>query len=195
MGSVRLVHAAALATSAACGAGVSLAVAVGLGLTGRTTTVREVVSRGPLGGSASLASSSRTLSAHAIYQTAAPGVVEVGVPRRQGDSLGSGFVIDKAGHILTADHVVQGAKSISVSFSNDEQRQARVVGTDPSSDLAVLRVRAPASALKPLVLGSSSTVEVGDPVYAIGNPLGEDRSITSGIVSALQRVITSPNGF
>jgi S1-C subfamily serine protease len=82
-----------------------------------------------------------------------------------------------------------------VSFSNEEQRQARIVGTDPSSDLAVLRVRAPASALKPLVLGSSSTVEVGDPVYAIGNPLGEDRSITSGIVSALQRVITSPNGF
>jgi S1-C subfamily serine protease len=189
------VHAVGLAASAACGAGVSLAVAAAVGMTGRTTTVREVVDRGPLRGSTSLASSSQTLSAHAIYQVAAPGVVEVGVPRKHAASLGSGFVIDKAGHIVTTEHVVQGARTVSVSFSNDEQRMARIVGTDPSSDVAVLRVHAPASALKPLVLGSSSGIEVGDPVYAIGNPLGEDRSITSGIVSALQRVITSPNGF
>jgi putative serine protease PepD len=82
-----------------------------------------------------------------------------------------------------------------VSFSDNESRPAKIVGVDPSSDVAVLQVNAPSRALKPLTLGNSDAVEVGDYVVAIGNPFGLDRSITAGIVSALQRPITAPNGF
>ena len=84
---------------------------------------------------------------------------------------------------------------VTVSFSNRDTVKAEVVGTDPSSDLAVLRVNTAASALTPLPLGNSDTVEVGDPVVAIGNPFGLDRTVTAGIVSALQRLITAPNRF
>jgi S1-C subfamily serine protease len=137
-----------------------------------------------------------------IYRAAAPGVVHItattettdffgGTQRQQ--SIGSGFVIDKAGHIVTNDHVVQGASSVEVSFSNNESMKARVVGRDPATDIAVLEVHAPSRALKPLTLGDSSSVGVGDQVIAIGNPLGYDRSVTSGIVSAVQRSITAPN--
>ena len=137
-----------------------------------------------------------------IYRAAAPGVVHItattettdffgGTQRQQ--SIGSGFVIDKAGHIVTNDHVVQGASSVEVSFSNNESLKARVVGRDPATDIAVLEVHAPSRALKPLTLGDSSSVGVGDQVIAIGNPLGYDRSVTSGIVSAVQRSITAPN--
>jgi len=110
-------------------------------------------------------------------------------------ALGSGFVIDKAGHIITNRHVLDGARSVRVSFSDNESMKARIVGTDPSSDVAVLEVDARSRALTPLRLGNSDLVQVGDPVVAIGNPLGLDRSITSGIVSALQRPITARNGF
>ncbi len=109
-------------------------------------------------------------------------------------ALGSGFVIDKAGHIVTNFHVVQGASKVEVSFSNNERLPATIVGRDPSTDVAVLEVKAHSRAFTPLVLGNSDLVEVGDSVVAIGNPLGEDRSITSGIVSALQRQIVAPNG-
>jgi S1-C subfamily serine protease len=137
-----------------------------------------------------------------IYRAAAPGVVHItattettdffGGPQRQ-QSIGSGFVIDKAGHIVTNDHVVQGSSSVEVSFSNNESMKAKVVGRDPATDIAVLEVHAPSRALKPLTLGDSSSVHVGDQVIAIGNPLGYDRSVTSGIVSAVQRSITAPN--
>jgi S1-C subfamily serine protease len=112
---------------------------------------------------------------------------------QQQQSIGSGFVIDKAGHIVTNYHVVQGAKIVQVSFSNHESMTARIVGSDPATDIAVLKVSAPSRALRPLTLGSSSKVDVGDQVIAIGNPLGYDRSVTSGIVSAVQRSITAPN--
>ena len=143
---------------------------------------------------------------------AAPGVVQVtatskvttqpdpfldpfGVPQTQTQqALGSGFVIDKAGHIVTNYHVVQGASRVEVSFSNNERLPATIVGRDPSTDIAVLDVKAHSRAFTPLALGNSDLVEVGDAVVAIGNPLGEDRSITSGIVSALQRSIVAPNG-
>ena len=108
-------------------------------------------------------------------------------------ALGSGFVIDKAGHIVTNYHVVQGARSVSVSFSNNESMKARIVGSDPSTDVAVLQVDVHSRALTPLPLGNSDDVHVGDSVVAIGNPLGLDRTVTSGIVSALQRVITAPD--
>ena len=96
---------------------------------------------------------------------------------------------------MTNYHVVEGANEVTVSFSNRDTVKAEVVGTDPSTDLAVLRVDTAASALTPLPLGDSDAVHVGDPVVAIGNPFGLDRTVTSGIVSALQRLITAPNRF
>jgi len=109
-------------------------------------------------------------------------------------ALGSGFVLDKAGHIVTNYRVVHGASRVEVSFSDQERLPARIVGRDPSTDLAVLQVRVSSRALTPLRLGNSDLVRVGDSVVAIGNPLGEDRSITSGIVSAIERRIYAPNG-
>jgi S1-C subfamily serine protease len=141
-----------------------------------------------------------------IYEAAKHGVVQVtstsvvsnnpffGAQEQQAE--GSGFVIDKDGHVVTNYHVVQGAKKVQVSFSDNEQRDATVVGTDPSTDIAVLKIQgAWARSLTPLVLGDSSAVKVGDAVVAIGNPFGLERTVTAGIVSALQRQITAPNGF
>jgi S1-C subfamily serine protease len=113
-----------------------------------------------------------------------------------GIATGSGIVIDSEGHILTNNHVVEGATKIEVKLgSSNASHTAEVVGTDPASDIALLKVEAPADQLHPLALGDSSKVQVGDPVVAIGNPFGLDRTVTSGIVSALQRQIQAPNGF
>ncbi len=113
-----------------------------------------------------------------------------------GTATGSGFVIDKEGHMLTNNHVVEGAERIQVKLGDSETAyKAEVVGADPAMDLALLDVSAPAERLRPLVLGRSAEMEVGDPVVAIGNPFGLDRTVTSGIVSALQRQIEAPDGF
>jgi S1-C subfamily serine protease len=113
-----------------------------------------------------------------------------------GVATGSGFVIDGEGHILTNNHVVEGANKITVKLGSSETNYpAEVVGADPGTDIALLKVDAPASQLHPLTLGNSAEAEVGDPVVAIGNPFGLDRTVTSGIVSALQRQIQAPNGF
>jgi S1-C subfamily serine protease len=113
-----------------------------------------------------------------------------------GTATGSGFVIDADGHILTNNHVIEGASKISVKLGESNKTYtAKVVGADPATDLALLEVDAPGDQLHPLTLGHSSEVEVGDPVVAIGNPFGLDRTVTSGIVSALQRQIQAPNGF
>jgi S1-C subfamily serine protease len=113
-----------------------------------------------------------------------------------GTATGSGIVLDSQGHILTNNHVIEGADKIEVKLGeSDKEYTAEVVGTDPASDLALLKVSAPSSELTPLTLGDSSKMEVGDPVVAIGNPFGLDRTVTSGIVSALQRQIQAPNGF
>jgi S1-C subfamily serine protease len=104
-------------------------------------------------------------------------------------------VIDKEGHVVTNYHVVQGASSIEVSFSNQETVSAKIVGTDPSTDLALLKVDVDAKALTPLTLADSDKVQVGDPVAAIGNPVGLERTVTAGIVSALQREVSAPNDF
>ncbi len=121
-----------------------------------------------------------------------------GAPEEEGGgtATGSGFVIDTEGHLLTNNHVVEGADRIQVKLGDsDTTYTAKVVGTDPATDLALLDVEAPASDLHPLTLGSSARMEVGDPVVAIGNPFGLDRTVTSGIVSALQRQIEAPDGF
>jgi S1-C subfamily serine protease len=151
------------------------------------------------------------LTAHEIYERDAPGVVFVsstgvsetpsvseslkGEGGEQGTSTGSGFEIDGDGAILTNWHVVENAVKVMVSLGEHGQTvQARVIGKDPSHDLAVLRIPTEGLTLHPLTLGDSSKVQVGDPVLAIGNPFGLGRTLTTGVISALQRQITSPNG-
>jgi S1-C subfamily serine protease len=127
-----------------------------------------------------------------------PGLSPFGQPEGEGGGIatGSGFLIDTEGHIVTNNHVVEGATKVSVKLgSSDVSHEAEVVGTDPATDVALLKVDVPAAQQHPLSLGDSSKVQVGDPVVAIGNPFGLDRTVTSGIVSALQRQIEAPNGF
>jgi S1-C subfamily serine protease len=113
-----------------------------------------------------------------------------------GIATGSGILIDKEGHILTNNHVIEGASKVEVKLgSSDTEHEAEVVGADPATDVALLKVNAPTSEEHPLSLGNSSKISVGDPVVAIGNPFGLDRTVTAGIVSALQRQIQAPNGF
>jgi S1-C subfamily serine protease len=121
-----------------------------------------------------------------------------GEPEGEGGGVasGSGFLIDTEGHVITNSHVVEGADAVKVTLgSGDTSYDAEIVGTDPATDVALLEIDAPADRLHPLALGDSSRVEVGEPVVAIGNPFGLDRTVTSGIVSALQRQIQAPNGF
>jgi len=118
-----------------------------------------------------------------------------GQPQR-GTATGSGFVIDGEGHVLTNAHVVDGADDVTVALGEDgETLDAEVIGADTSTDVAVLKVETDADQLHPLALGDSSQVQVGDPVIAIGNPFGLDRTATAGIVSAVQRPINAPDGF
>ena len=146
------------------------------------------------------AASADGLSVGRIFRNSEKSVVEItatggGSFGGGREAQGSGFVYDDAGHIVTNQHVVQNASSISVRFSDASTRTARLVGTDPSTDIAVLEVDAPASFLEPLPLGDSNEVEVGDAVVAMGSPFGLEGSITSGIVSALHRQMTAPNTF
>lgn len=112
-----------------------------------------------------------------------------------GPGGGSGFVIDERGYVVTNQHVVEGANSVSVRFSSGAREVAEVVGEDASTDVAVLRVEAPEETLIPLTLGDSDSVGVGDPVIAVGNPLNVGISVTTGIVSGLGRPIDAPNGY
>jgi S1-C subfamily serine protease len=153
-------------------------------------------------------SSSKGLTVHDIYQRDAQGVAFIRstivqktqspfdlVPQQQSsEATGSGFLIDNDGHVLTNAHVVQGAQKVEVQLGDGDPQTAEVVGTDPSSDVALLKVDN-TEGVNPLPLGDSSKVQVGDPVVAIGNPFALDRTVTSGIVSALQRQIQAPNGF
>jgi S1-C subfamily serine protease len=119
-----------------------------------------------------------------------------GIPPQEGTATGSGFVIDDDGFILTNAHVVEGADEVAVRFEEDgESIDADVKGVDPSTDLAMLKVDPDDAELQPLPLGNSGQVAVGDPVVAIGNPFGFTRTVTTGIVSAIQRQIQAPNGF
>lgn len=130
---------------------------------------------------------------------AAPPVSPFGGPEPQpeeGAATGSGFLIDRDGHVITNAHVVEGAKRVEVTLgSSQETYDAEIVGSDPATDVALLEIDAPADQLRPLTLGDSSKVPVGEPVVAIGNPFGLERTVTAGIVSALQRQIQAPNGF
>ncbi len=203
---------AALVAVAIIGGAAALGGASLLGQLGEGTTVRQIVTPESSSTPASFAHG-KALSINEIYRRWAPGVVQitstsvVSVPQdplfgnpfapatQEQQSLGSGFVIDKAGHIVTNYHVIEGAKSVQVSFSNGDNVKARVVGSDPSTDIAVLQVQAHSRALTPLSWGNSDALQVGDSVVAIGNPFGYTRSVTQGIVSALDRPLTAPNDF
>jgi S1-C subfamily serine protease len=173
---------------------------------GRTTTV---VQQAPVASPSGTrpAAAEEGLTAHDIYERDAPGVVHIRAEVKAstatsafgtdqgGEATGTGFVIDGDGHILTNYHVVADATSVSVGFDDNRVVQARVLGTDATNDLALLRVETDGLKLAPLQLGDSKTAQVGDPVLTIGNPFGLDRTLTTGVVSALQRQITAPNGF
>jgi S1-C subfamily serine protease len=202
-------RAAGILAAALLGGGIALGGAAALGKLGAETTVIRQESFPRSAAQASFQQGARK-SINAIYRASAPGVVHIDTASKVQQApdpffgnpfgntqtvraLGSGFVIDKAGHIVTNYHVIRGASSIEVSFSNNERIKATVVGVDPSTDIAVLKVNVKSRALRSLPLGNSDDVRVGDQVIAIGNPFGLDRSVTAGIVSAVQRRIEAPN--
>jgi len=187
-------------------ASVLLGAAVGAvtyaGLGGKTTTVvHDVVTAGQ-----PTAVTTTRSSVGAVYRKVRNGVVEITATTTSGSSnfgfggstqtqeaQGSGFVYDTSGHIVTSEHVIDGATSMSIRFPNGSRYKATLVGSDTSTDLAVLQVDAPASMLEPIPLGDSTVLQVGDEVVAIGSPFGLEETVTSGIVSALHREITAPN--
>jgi len=162
-----------------------------------------------------VASTTPHYDAAAIFKKDSPGVVDITVTEaatssqnggglspfapgggsNQAKAEGTGFVYDKQGDIVTASHVVSGATAISVRFSDGTTAKATLVGSDPSSDTAVIKVGVSADKLTPLALADSSKVEPGEGVVAIGSPFGYEDSISAGIVSAVGRNIEAPNGY
>jgi len=192
---------AALLGSALVGAG------AGAGIYASTGTHRTVTVAAPAAASASqVAQTSSTQPVGQIYRKAGDGVVEIVASSSGGSSSpfpyggsgsqaaeGSGFVYDDKGDIVTNQHVIGGADSVSVKLADGSTYKATVVGSDASTDLAVVKIDAPAFALHPLQLADSSKLSVGDGVVAIGSPFGLQGSVTSGIVSALHREINAPD--
>jgi S1-C subfamily serine protease len=191
------------------GAIVAAVVAAFGGLDGSEKTV-TTVQAAPIAPS-NASQQTKGLTPHDIYLKDAPGVAFVtstivqrsespfnlfgGEQQRQGQATGSGIVIDDNGTVLTNYHVVENAVKVTVSLEKGKTVDAQVVGKDPSNDLAVLRIHPDGLQLHPLTLGNSDGVQVGDPVLAIGNPFDLERTLTTGVISALQRQITAPNGF
>ncbi len=126
-----------------------------------------------------------------LFERVSPGIVSIRVMGNGGGSLGSGFVYDREGHIVTNQHVVEGATQVEVAFPSGYKTYGTVIGVDADSDLAVVKVNAPQEQLTPLPLGDSSTLKVGQTVVAIGNPFGLNSTMTTGIVSALGRSLQS----
>jgi S1-C subfamily serine protease len=188
--------------SAIVGGGVTAAALLGVGAVGGEQT-RTVYEQSPL-------SNDGALTARDIYKRDAPGVAFVRARTLQpstspfdpyadtqstAEATGSGFLLDDEGRILTNAHVVDNATRVTVTLSGRTTREARIVGKDESTDLALLQVESKGLDLQPLKLGDSKSVQVGDPTVAIGNPFGFDRTLTTGVVSALQRRITAPDGY
>jgi S1-C subfamily serine protease len=201
-----LIPVAVVSAVLGCAAAVGIVEALNLG-GGHTTTV---VQQAPLRGQDASGGGEGGLTPRDIYKRAAPGVVfiraqvveqtpsrfDFGFPQEQrGEATGSGFAIDPDGTILTNAHVVAGATKVQVQFADMRIVDARILGRDESSDLAVLKVSARPGELPPLPLGSSRSVQVGDPTIAIGNPFGLERTLTTGVVSATKRTIQAPDGF
>jgi S1-C subfamily serine protease len=198
-------------------AGGVIALIIASGSTGTTTTTTVVQSSpsGSTGTSASATSepasikSTGGMTINQIYRSASPGVVDIlvksqsqnpgfgffGGSGQTQEGEGSGVVYNKQGYILTDEHVVTNASSIQVTFSNGKQVPAKLIGTDPSTDVGVIKVDLPASELHPLPLANSDSAQVGDPVVAIGSPFSLPETVTAGIVSQVDRSITAPNNY
>jgi S1-C subfamily serine protease len=176
----------------------------------QTDALRTVAAAGPQAAASPAARRAGELTVNGIYRKAAPGVVFVRArsvstgagpfdvtPRDQaGTSTGSGFVLDADGHLLTAAHVIVGATDLQVTVPGRRAPvPARVVGKDEDTDIALLRVDPDKVDLHPLQLGASSSVQVGDSVFAISNPYGYDRTLRADVVSARQRRLTAASGF
>jgi putative serine protease PepD len=200
--------AVAVAAAALAGGGAGAA-AVALSHDGSHTTP---VASAPAAANPANVAATSALSLEQIAKQSSPSVVEVDATSTSSQSqspfpygggggggggsesaTGTGFLYDSDGHIVTNEHVIDGASSVSVKLADGSTWKATVVGSDTSSDLAVLKISAPSSQLKPLALGDSSAVQVGDGVVAIGNPFGLDGTVTSGIVSAVDREISAPD--
>jgi putative serine protease PepD len=190
---------AAVAAAAAVGSGVAVVVVHETSSPSNTTTVvtRTVAAPSPVA-----ATSSNALTPTEIYKRSVDGIVEITSTLSSGGSSpfgggggetaqGTGFAIDDSGDIVTNAHVVAGASKISVQTVNGTTASATLVGSDPTTDVAVIKVSS--LNLTPLTLGDSSRLQVGDPVVAIGDPFGYTDTLTTGVVSALGRTITSPN--
>jgi putative serine protease PepD len=145
-----------------------------------------------------------TSSTAALYKRVKDAVVEIHVGgtqetpfggRAPGEATGSGFVIDEDGHVVTNQHVVEGAESVRVEFADGTEVDAEVVGTDPSTDIAVLDVDRPSSELTPLEFAPTGGLQIGNPVIVVGSPFGLEGTLTTGVISAVGREIESPNGF
>ena len=204
-----ITRAVELLVVALVGGVVALGGAAAIGKLGKKETIQQITQQAT--NVALQPSHVAGLTPETIYKHDAPGVVQITATtvtttpadpfgftpaqKQTEESLGSGFVIDKAGHIITNYHVIAGAQKVQVSFSGGDQILATVVGKDPSTDVAVLKIDTHARALTPLTLGDSDAVRVGDEVYAIGNPFGYTRTLTQGIVSAVQRQISAPNSL
>src|SRR3954467_8415728 len=205
----------ALLVAVALASGAGGAAVYGLADGGGTTTVTTAPAATATARPAAAVKTTGGLSVNQIYQQTKNGVVDIKVRTSSGASTpsfggpgnggnggrqeshaeGSGFVIDTDGHIATNQHVVDGATSIEVTFADGKTASAKVVGTDRSTDVAVIQVDAPKSELHPLQFGDSNAVQVGDGVVAIGSPFGLEGTVTTGIVSALDRTIDAPNNF
>ena len=186
-----------LPIAAALAIGIGAGAAIYAGSTGGSKATTTVVASVPAQPAATTSTSLTQL-----YKNVAPGVVDIVVNESSGgfgdqgaQAEGSGFVVDTAGNIVTNQHVVSGARSIKVTFQDGKTAKATLVGTDPSTDIAVIKVSVASSELHPLTFGSSAAVQVGQPVAAIGSPFGLPETLTSGIVSALNRTISAPNNY
>jgi putative serine protease PepD len=187
--------------------GAVIALAVSTGSKNHTVTVLQPARGATVPNSLPTSlTSSNGLTINQIFQQAGPGVVDIVVTSnassggffgstQQTQGEGAGVVYDTKGDILTDEHVVANATSVNVTFEDGYKASAKVVGTDPSTDVAVIHVNAPASQLHPISFADSSTAKVGDPVVAIGSPFSLPETVTSGIVSAVGRSITAPNNF
>jgi len=146
-----------------------------------------------------ISSYSKNLSLIEIFEKSEPGVVRVNVQRANSvdgvGGIGSGFVFDKKGHIITNAHVVNDATKVVVTFLDGRSYNAKIIGVDEYTDIAVIKVNADLSLLQPVLLGDSSNLKVGEQIAAIGNPFGLSGSLTSGIVSQLGRLLPSDAGY
>jgi putative serine protease PepD len=176
---------ASLLAAACVGAGGGALLYSAFGSNDKTTVIRPVTVKD------TQPAASSPLSVNAIYRNNYKGVVEI----TDGQAEGSGFVYDESGNVVTNQHVVSSGGPFRVTFWNGKTYDAHLVGSDASTDLAVIKVDAPASQIHPLQLGDSSALQVGDGVVAIGSPFGLQETVTSGIVSALHRAMTSPSNY